>query len=197
MRIATAKNHRLTFVAAGVLAAAALAGCSTTTGSSSKASAPSNRAELESQSTAALNRLYTAMPGTRELVSRAKGVLVCPAVLGGSFVVGVEHGRCVLRSGGTSRGYYSTTSGSVGWQMGGQSKSVIYVFSTAEAYDKFVNSKGWSVGGDATVAVGRASANGSVDTSTIQAPVSSFVLTNAGLEAGVSVNGTKISKIDM
>lgn len=190
-------SQRFSLMTAAVVAAAALAGCSTTGTTQGKASAPSNRAELESQATAALNRLYSAMGGTRELVAKSKGVLVCPAVIGGSFVVGVEHGKCVLRSGGVSRGYYSTTAGSVGWQAGGQSKSVIYVFNTADSYNKFVNSDGWSVGADASVAVGKAGANGSVDTTTADAPVSSFVLTNAGLEAGVSVNGTKITKIAM
>ena len=195
MRTLTTRTHWM--AAAAAVAAIGLAGCSSTGTTQGKGSAPSNKAELEAQSTAALNRLYSAMPGTRELVARSKGVLVCPAVIGGSFVVGVEHGKCVLRSGGTTRGYYSTTAGSVGWQVGGQSKAVIYVFSTQDAYNKFLNSNGWSVGADASVAVGKAGANGSVDTTTANAPVSSYVLTNTGLEAGVSVEGTKITKIDM
>ena len=172
-------------------------GCSSTGQTQGKGSAPSGRAELESQATASLNRLYSAMPGTREQVAKSKGVLICPAVIGGSFVIGAEHGKCVLRSNGTTRGYYSTTAASIGWQAGGQSKAVIYVFSSQDAYNKFVNSDGWSVGADASVAVGKAGANGSVDTSTLDAPVSSYVLTNTGLEAGVSVQGSKISKINM
>ncbi|MEG0315686.1 MAG: YSC84-related protein [Comamonas sp.] len=188
---------RSSILAAGVVASLAMVGCTTTGNTQGKGSAPDSRAELESQSTAALTRLYSAMPGTRELVAKAKGVLICPAVIGGSFVIGAEHGKCVLRSNGTSRGYYSTTAASVGWQAGGQSKAVIYVFNTQDAYNKFVNSDGWSVGADATVAVGKAGANGSVDTATANAPISSYVLTNTGLEAGVSVQGAKISKIKM
>lgn len=188
---------RSSILAAGVVASLVMVGCTTTGNTQGKGSAPDSRAELESQSTAALTRLYSAMPGTRELVAKAKGVLICPAVIGGSFVIGAEHGKCVLRSNGTSRGYYSTTAASVGWQAGGQSKAVIYVFNTQDAYNKFVNSDGWSVGADATVAVGKAGANGSVDTATANAPISSYVLTNTGLEAGVSVQGAKISKIKM
>jgi len=188
---------RSAIVTTGVLATLAMVGCTTTGNTQGKGSMPDSRAELESQSTAALNRLYSAMPGTRELVAKSKGVLVCPAVIGGSFVIGAEHGKCVLRSNGTSRGYYSTTAASVGWQAGGQSKAVIYVFNTQDTYNKFLNSDGWSVGADATVAVGKAGANGSVDTATANAPISSYVLTNTGLEAGVSVQGSKISKIKM
>ena len=185
-------------LASGMAAATvAMVGCTTTGNTQGKGAAPSSRAELESQATAALNRLYSAMPGTRELVAKSRGVLVCPAVIGGSFVIGAEHGKCVLRSNGTTRGYYSTTAASIGWQAGGQSKAVIYVFSAQDAYTKFLNSDGWSVGADANVAVGKAGANGGIDTTTANAPVSSYVLNNTGLEAGVSVNGSKISKISM
>jgi lipid-binding SYLF domain-containing protein len=45
------------------------------------------------------------------------------------------------------------------------------------------------------VAAGRVGANGNVDTTTTQAPVTSYVITNAGLEAGVSLQGTKITKV--
>jgi lipid-binding SYLF domain-containing protein len=38
-------------------------------------------------------------------------------------------------------------------------------------------------------------ANGNVDTSPATSPVEAFVLTNAGLMAGVSLEGTKISRL--
>ena len=152
---------------------------------------------LNTRADAALERLYSTAPGSKELVARAKGVLVFPAVVGGSFVVGVEHGKGVLRVANKAHAYYSTTAASVGWQAGGQSRAVIYVFNTQEALNHFQNSSGWSVGGDASVAVGKVGANGSIDTTSAQAPVTSFVLTNVGLEAGVSVQGAKITKIVM
>lgn len=177
-------------------ASIAMVGC-TTTKENAQASGPSERASLEAQVNSTLSRLYDTAPGSRELIARAKGVLVFPAVVGGSFVIGVEHGRGVLRTGNRTHSYYSTTSGSIGWQAGGQSKAVIYVFSTQDALDKFVNGNGWSGGVDATVAAGHVGANGSIDTQTAQAPVSSYVMTNTGLEAGVSVQGSKITKISL
>jgi len=48
---------------------------------------------------------------------------------------------------------------------------------------------------DATVAIGNVGANGRVDTHTVQQPIASFVLTNVGLEAGVSVGGSRIVPI--
>lgn len=176
------------------VAGVAMVGC-TTTKESAQASPRSDRVSIESQANATLSRLYETAPGSREMVASAKGVLVFPAVIGGSFVIGVEHGDGVLRVANKTHSYYTTTGASIGWQAGGQSKAVIYVFSTQDALDKFVNGNGWSGGVDATVAVGHIGANGSVDTQTIKAPVTSFVMTNTGLEAGVSLQGSKITRV--
>lgn len=177
------------------LAGVAMVGC-TTTQESAQASPRSERASLESQANATLSRLYETAPGSREMIASAKGVLVFPAVIGGSFMIGVEHGEGVLRVANKAHSYYTTTGASIGWQAGGQSKAVIYVFSTQDALDKFVNGNGWSGGVDATVAAGHVGANGSIDTQTIKAPVTSFVMTNTGLEAGVSLQGSKITRVN-
>ena len=176
------------------VAGLATVGC-TTTPESAQGSPKSERASMDAQVTATLARLYEAVPGSREMVARSRGVLVFPAVVGGSFVIGVEHGEGELRVGGKVHSRYTTSGASIGWQAGGQSKAVIYVFSTQEALDKFINGNGWSGGVDATVAAGHVGANGSIDTQTAQAPVSSYVLTNTGLEAGVSLQGSKITRV--
>ena len=178
------------------LGSVAMIGC-TTTPPGSEASGPSERAAMEKNVDATLSRLYTTVPGSREMLQRAAGVLVFPSVVGGSFVVGAEYGRGALREGGRTTGYYSTTAGSIGLQAGGQSKAVIYVFNTREALEKFKNSKGWTAGVDATVAVGKIGANGSVDTETMKQAVSSFILTNVGLEAGAAVGAAKITQISL
>ncbi|WP_218240625.1 BPSL1445 family SYLF domain-containing lipoprotein [Comamonas fluminis] len=184
----------LALTAAVVAGAVSMTACTTTKPETS--SAPrADATTVNTRANAALERLYQTAPGSKQMVQNAKGVLIFPSVIGGSFVVGVEHGRGVLRVGGHNRGNYSTTGASIGWQAGGQSKAVIYVFNTQEALDKFLKSDGWSVGADATVAAGKIGANGGVDTTTVDAPVTSYVLTNVGLEAGVSLQGTKITKI--
>ena len=178
------------------LGSIAMVGC-TTTPKGAEASGPTARAAMDRDVDATLSRLYSTVPGTREMVQRAAGVLVFPSVVGGSFVVGAEYGKGALREGGTTTGYYSTTAGSIGFQAGGQSKAVVYVFNTGEALQKFKASNGWTAGADATVAVGKIGANGSVDTETMKQAVSSFILTNVGLEAGVSVGGSKITPISL
>lgn len=178
------------------LGSIAMVGC-TTTPKGAEASGPTARAAMERDVDATLSRLYSTVPGTREMVQRSAGVLVFPSVVGGSFVVGAEYGKGALREGGTTTGYYSTTAGSIGLQAGGQSKAVVYVFNTGEALQKFKGSNGWTAGADATVAVGKIGANGSVDTETMKQAVSSFILTNVGLEAGASVGAAKVTRISL
>ncbi len=187
-----------TLALSSVVAACSIAfvGC-TTTRPQDQASSVSSRTSIDAQVDASLSKLYDSVRGSRELVAKSSGVLVFPAVVGASLGVGAEYGRGALRVNGRTQSYYSTTAGSVGFQAGAQSKAVIYLFTTQAALDKFRSSKGWTAGADATVAVATIGANGNVDTNTIRQPVVGFVMTNVGLEAGVSLSGAKITEIQL
>jgi len=192
----TIKFRSITLAAAMAACSLAFVGC-TTTKSDNDSSGTSSRASIDAQVSAAMSKLYNTVPSSREMVGKAAGVLVFPQVVGASLGVGAEYGKGSLMTGGKTVGYYSTTQGSLGFQAGAQSKAVIYLFNTQDALAKFQNSKGWTAGADATVAVAKVGANGAIDSQSASQPVVSFVLTNVGLEAGVSVSGAKISKIDM
>ncbi|WP_059410488.1 BPSL1445 family SYLF domain-containing lipoprotein [Cupriavidus basilensis] len=182
----------------GLLVATAFtAGC-TTTGTNAPTDAAAKRQEINAGADGALNRLYGTTSSARELAARAQGILVFPRVLSAGLVIGGEYGEGVLRGrSGAPVGYYRTTSASVGLTAGGQSKSVIIMFMTPDAYSKFLNSSGWTVGADASVALAKIGANGSIDTNTAQQPVIGFVQTNAGLMFDISLDGSKIGKLDL
>jgi lipid-binding SYLF domain-containing protein len=184
----------LAFAAALALGCFVFVGC-TTTSPAGRTGVHSTKAGIDEQIDATLRRLDSQVPGAREMGATAKGLLVFPAVVGGSFVVGAQYGRGSLRANDSARRYYSIAVGSVGWQVGAQSKAVVYMFTTTDALDKFRDSKGWTAGVDATVAVANIGANGSVDTSSMHAPVVAFVLANAGLEVGASVQGMKVTEL--
>ena len=188
-----------TAVVAGGLA---LAGCTTTTNNGSPTaqspgSTSSKRQEINSGVDAALSRMYAQVPGSRDLVSRARGVLVFPKVLQAGFVVGGEFDEGALRTGGTTQGYYNLVSGSFGLQAGAQSKTVVFLFMTDDALKAFQQRQGWSVGGDASVALLKMGANGAVDTTTATKPVQVIVMTKAGLMGDLSLQGMKISRINL
>lgn len=178
------------------MASVAFSGC-TLTSDKASASAAEQRSAINSSTDATLARLYETSPQSKELIKNAKGVLVFPSVLSAGFIVGAQYGKGVLRVNGADAGYYSTAGGSVGFQAGAQSKAVVLLFMTEDALTKFRNSNGWTVGADATVAVANVGANGSIDTNTAQQPIVGFVMNNGGLMAGVSLEGVKISKVNL
>jgi lipid-binding SYLF domain-containing protein len=190
------RNFILTTTAALAFGGLALAGCTTTTGDQTSSSTDaSKRQSINASVDGTISRLYSTVPGSRELVSKARGVLVFPSVLQAGFIVGGQYGEGSLRVGGGTVGYYSTVSGSFGLQAGAQSKAIIFLFMTQDALDKFRNSDGWAVGGDASVALVKMGANGAIDTNTATAPVEVFVMTNAGLMGDLSLAGTKVSRL--
>ncbi|SAK96999.1 lipoprotein [Caballeronia temeraria] len=158
-------------------------------------SSASKRQGIDAKVNATLSRLYASVKGSKELVAKANGVLVFPSVIKVGFIAGGEYGEGALHVGGKSVGYYSTVSGSFGLQAGAQSKAMIFLFMTQHALDDFRNSKGWSVGGEGSVALLKVGANGEIDTTTATAPVEAIVLTNAGLMGDVSLSGTKVSRL--
>jgi lipid-binding SYLF domain-containing protein len=180
------------FGATGLLAA----GCTTT-----RPDAPSDRAakrrEIDSGADETLTRLYSTARGSRELADRARGILIFPRVLSAGLVVGGEYGDGVLRSGGRAAGYYRVVGGSFGWQIGAQSQAIVLMFLTQDALDRFRNSSGWTVGADATVSVAKVGASGDIDSNTIKQSIVGFALTNVGLYAGVKLDGSKITRIDI
>jgi lipid-binding SYLF domain-containing protein len=190
------RNFMLKTTVALAFGGLALAGCTTTSGTPDNASTNmSKRQSIDASVDGTMSRLFQTVPGSRELVSKARGVLVFPSVIQAGFVVGGQYGEGSLKVGGSTVGYYSTVSGSFGLQAGAQSKAIIFLFMTQDALDKFRNTDGWSAGGDASVALVKMGANGAIDTTTATAPVQVFVLTNAGLMGDISINGTKVSRL--
>jgi lipid-binding SYLF domain-containing protein len=85
------------------MASLTFAGC-TTTMPGKDASSQTSRNDVNAGVDATLSKLYQTAPASRDLVARAKGVLVFPAVLQASFVIGGEYGKGALRVGGRTDG---------------------------------------------------------------------------------------------
>lgn len=183
----------------------AVAGCSTTATTTTTSSAgptgggnaAQRRRNIESGVDNTLDRLYSNVKGSRELVAKASGVLVFPSVIAAGLGVGGEYGEGALRTSGTIAGYYNLASISIGLQIGAQSKAIIFLFMNQNALNDFRKSQGWQVGADASVAVLKAGANGEIDATTVTGPVVAFVLTNAGLMANLTLEGTKITRLNI
>ena len=176
--------------------AAAMAACSTTNPGIVE-NPVAERAAIDSNTDAAMTKLYAQVSGSRELVAKARGVLVFPNVVSAGLVVGGSYGKGELLVGGRRDGYYRTTGISAGLLAGADSKAIYVLFMNSESLEKFRASNGWTAGVDASVSVLKAGADAGVDTQTISQPVVGYVLTNAGLMANLSIDGTKVSRLPM
>ena len=182
------QQRKITPIIVALIAGLTLAGCTTTPPAAAASSATTDKAStINSQVNSTLSRLYRTVPGSHDVIEDAKGVLVFPSELNAGYIVGGAYGEGALRIGGHTEAYYRATSASFGLQAGAQSKAVIIAFMSNDALHKFRESRGWTIGGDATVAVAKIGANGTVDSNTIRQPVVAFTLTNVGLMAGVSL----------
>jgi lipid-binding SYLF domain-containing protein len=151
--------------------------------------------EINAGVNATLQRLYYQYPGSHALAARAAGVLVFPTVIKAGFGIGGEYGEGAMRVGGRSVGYYNVLSGSFGFQLGAQARSVIIMFMTPYALANFRRTDGWRVGVDGSVALVMVGAGGSIDTDKVTSPVIGFITDNKGLMYNLTLEGSKISRI--
>ena len=152
--------------------------------------------EIDASADAALDRFYENVKDAREVARLAKGMLIMPNVKKGALIVGGEYGQGVLRIGGKSVEYYSMISGSIGFQIGGQAKDVIFAFMSGEALEKFRQSKGWEAGVDGNVALIKMGAGESATSAMGNDPIVAFVFDVKGLMADMSIKGAKFNKLD-
>lgn len=151
-------------------------------------------AEIEARVNAALDRLHTEVKGSDAVTGKAAGYLVFPGVIKAGFVIAGEGGQGALRIGGKTADYYNIGTASIGFQGGAQKRDIIIVFMDAGSLKKFQESDGWKAGADASVAVLDVGAGANIDVTRIKEPVVGFVVGQSGLMAGVSLDGSKITR---
>ncbi len=134
--------------------------------------------------------------GADTFLNQAAGYLVFPRVIKVGVGVGAETGEGVLRVSGSTVAYYRTTSGSIGFQLGAQAKSIVIAFMTRESLDKFRNSSGWKVGVDGSVALIDLGVGKTIDTDNIRDPVVGFIFGSKGLMYNLTLEGSKFTKLD-
>lgn len=158
--------------------------------------AAATQGEINASVQAALSRLYKQVPGSEKVIQEAKGTLVFAGVIKGGFIFGGEGGEGSLLIGGKTQGYYNILSASVGLQAGVEKRDIIIAFMDADALKKFQASDGWKAGADGSVALINTGAGASVDVTKLNQPIVAFMVGQSGLMAGVSLDGSKISKIN-
>lgn len=152
--------------------------------------------ELDNDSQQALKTLYKSEPTAEKLSSMAKGILVFPNIIKAGLVFGGSYGEGELIQGSKVVDYYNSVTGSWGLQAGAQSYGYAVFLMTDKAIKYIKDTKGWEIGvGPTVVAVDKGVAK-NLSTSSLKDDAYAFVFSQQGLMAGVSIEGTKISKIN-
>ena len=152
--------------------------------------------DLDEDSQQALQTLYKLQPVAETLSRTAKAILVFPNMVKAGLVFGGSYGEGELIKGSTVVDYYNSVTGSWGLQAGAQSYGYAVFLMTDKAVTYVEDTKGWELGvGPTVVAVDEGVAK-NLSTSSLKDDAYAFIFSQQGLMAGISIEGTKISKID-
>jgi lipid-binding SYLF domain-containing protein len=180
-------------VLAAALAASALAA------RPAGADTPQGQQELVDRATLAVNDVLSDQQGgaARQLLPKARAVMICPRVFKAGFLFGGEGGGCVLLARGgqgswSAPAFYAMSGGSFGFQAGIQDAEVMMLIMTQQGLRAVMDSQ-FRIGANASVAL--VTLGGGVEGATalaLNADIVAFARTR-GLFAGVSIQGSVMS----
>ena len=166
-----------------------------TLGATSVAQAASAE-DLNRDSAQALHNLTQTNRVAADLAQHARAVLVFPNIVKAGLVFGGAYGEGTLSKGGHVTDYYNSVTGSWGLQAGAQSYGYVVFLMNDKAVGYIDKSKGWEIGVGPTVVVVDEGVAKNFSSSTLKRDAYAFIFNQQGLMAGVSIEGTKISRID-
>lgn len=161
---------------------------------SSRANA-ATAADLEKDSAQALEALYKKNPIAAEVSKHAKAVLVFPNIVKAGLVFGGAYGEGVLTKNEKVAGYYNSVTASWGWQAGAESYRYVVFLMSNKAVNYLDKSKGWEIGVGPTVVVVNEGVAKNLSSTTLKDDAYAFIFDQQGLMAGISIEGTKISRV--
>jgi len=135
----------------------------------------------------------------RDLLDKARCVIVLPSVLKAAFVVGGDYGRGVMecRTGEDFRGAWGAPTmmalegGSVGLQIGGEATDFVILVMNNRGADSLLHSK-VKLGADAAVSAGPKGRDAQADTDVVMRAEMLSYSRSRGVFAGVSLEGSTL-----
>ena len=152
--------------------------------------------DLNKDSHQALQTLYKAEPVAETLSHTAKAMLVFPNIVKAGLVFGGSYGEGVLMKGAKVVDYYNSVTGSWGLQIGAESYGYAVFLMTDKAVKYIEETKGWEIGVGPTIVVVDEGIAKNLSTSTLKDDAYAFIFSQQGLMAGLTIEGTKISRIN-
>jgi lipid-binding SYLF domain-containing protein len=150
--------------------------------------------ELDVDSQAALQKLYSASDKARQLGAKARAILVFPKITKAGLVIGGQGGEGAMLADGQTVNYYRIRAASFGLQAGAQTFSYALFFITQSALDYLDRSDGWAVGSGPSLVIADKGVAKTLNTTTLTQDVYAVPFGMHGLMAGLGMEGSRISK---
>jgi len=152
--------------------------------------------DLDRDAAQTLQTLYKINPAADAISKKAKAILVFPKIVKAGLVFGGSYGEGVLMKGARVTGYYNSASASWGWQAGAESYAYVVFLMNDKAVNYLAKSKGWEFGVGPTVVVVNEGVAKNLSTTTLKNDAYAFITDQQGLMASLSIEGTKVSRIN-
>jgi len=151
--------------------------------------------DLNRDSAQALQHLKDTNSAANAISRKARAVLVFPNIVKAGLVFGGSYGEGTLMKGGKVVDYYNSVSASWGLQAGAQSYGYVVFLMNDKALKYLNKSDGWEIGVGPTVVVVDEGVAKNLSTTTLKDDAYAFIFSQQGLMAGVTIEGTKVSRI--
>lgn len=172
-----------------------LAAAATAFGAYPGVSAAARAEELAQNAHLALDSLYATRPETRALGQKAMAILVFPEIVKAGLIVGGQGGEGAMFVHDRAIAFFNIFAASYGLQAGAQKFSYAMFFMNQKAVDYAKSSNGWSFGSGPSVVLIDEGAAKNLNTTTLRKDVYAVAYGQKGLMAGLSLEGSKISRI--
>ncbi|PLW81832.1 hypothetical protein CWI75_13890 [Kineobactrum sediminis] len=154
-----------------------------------------NRDDIRLKSGDALDALLSYAPGSAELISRARGILVFPDVVEMGFGTGGLYGEGALLVGGEPVAYYATAADRRDELADAARKSEVILFMTDDALISFRNTVGWKDGVHGEIDLVTADINGAIELEREEHPMLGFSFSDSELYDSIDFEGTTLNRI--
>jgi lipid-binding SYLF domain-containing protein len=152
--------------------------------------------DLSKDANQALAMLVKANPVAADISKKAKAVLIFPNIVKAGLIFGGAYGEGVLKQDGNVSGYYNSVTASFGWQAGAQSYGYVVFLMSDKAVKYIRETHGWEIGVGPTVVMVNEGVAKNLTSSTLKDDAYAFIFDQQGLMASLSIEGTKISRVN-
>ena len=154
-----------------------------------------DRAALERDARAALQKLAATVPAAKSLSGSATAVLVFPKITKAGLGIGAQYGDGVLFRGGKVAGFYNTKGASYGLQAGAQQFGYAMFLMNEKAVGALGANEGFEVGVGPSVVVMDEGMGNTMTTTTVKDDIYAFIFSQKGLMGGLGLQGNKITRL--